>query len=306
MKADVKHARPGKLTDVCAVVMTNHPGRECLKNLAVLASQVRQLMIVDSGSPERSLAPIEAAAYRLGATIVRFASNLGTGAALNLALANARKGGFKWLATFDQDSRPSMAMLEQMLALLATYPDREHVGLVTPVQVEESLGVRSTLPLSLAEGPGWRLLASALSTGNLVNVAAASRVGGFDASLFSEYVDHDFCMRLRRDGQQILEASDVRLMCRMGKLELRDLFGKRPRIWHHSSERRYYITRNRALLWRRYFRFDRRWIADDLRNFLYETAGIVLWEKDVPRKLWMMARGLFDAARNVRGALPGR
>jgi rhamnosyltransferase len=301
----VKSTRSARLADVCAVVVTHNPVLECVKNLTILAPQVRHLLIVDNGSSDRAFAPIDAVAARIGAQVVRLGFNLGTGAALNLALESARQHECQWLATFDQDSRPGMAMLERMLRRLETYPDRERVGLITPVQIEESLGITSLRPLSLAQGEGWRLLASALTTGSLVNVARVSQVGGFDASFFIDYVDHELCMRLRRQGYQILEASDVRLMCRMGRVEIREIMGTRPRIWDHSSRRRYYITRNRALLWRKYWRFDRQWVMDDMRNFVYETVGIVRWQQEAPRKLWMMARGLFDAVRNVRGALPG-
>jgi rhamnosyltransferase len=305
MASAVKSTRSARLTDVCAVVVTHNPVPECVKNLTVLAPQVRHLLIVDNGSSDRSFAPIDEVAPRLGAQVVRLGFNLGTGAALNLALERARQHDCQWLAMFDQDSRPGMAMLERMLRKLESYSERERVGLITPVQIEESLGMTSLRPLCLVQGDGWRLLASALATGSLLNVASASQVGGFDASLFIDYVDHELCMRLRRQGYQIFEASDVRLMCRMGKLEIREILGTRPRIWDYSSRRRYYITRNRALLWRRYWRFDRPWVMDDMRNFLYETVGIVRWQQDALEKLWMMARGLFDALRNARGALRG-
>jgi rhamnosyltransferase len=300
----VKAAKPGPLSDVCAVVVTADPGPDTARNLSYLAPQVRELMIVDNGSQPRTFAPIEAAALRLGCATTRFGCNLGVAAALNFALERARHHGFKWLATFDQDSRPSSAMLEQMLKVLDDYPDRDQVALVTPVQFEESLGIPSIKHVSLKEGPTWRQLPTAISPGNLLSVEAALSVGGFDASLFIDYVDHELCMRLRRRGYQILEASHVRLM-QAGQMEVRQLLGKKPRISHHPRSRRYYITRNRALLWRTHLFFDPKWVGADMRNFFYDTLAIMLFEKDVPGKLWMMARGLLDAVRNARGPLPG-
>jgi rhamnosyltransferase len=267
---------------------------------------VRELLIVDNGSSAASFAPVEDAAARLGARIVRLGCNCGIAAALNVALVHAREQGFSWLATFDQDSLPSEGLLAEMRRVLAAYPEAHQVALVTPVQVEASSGVTSVSLVTLAQGSRWRLLRLAITSGNLLNVAAASRVGGFDASLFIDYVDHEICLRLRREGYQILEASEVRLMHSLGTMEVRRFLGKRPRVSHHSRLRRYYITRNRALLWRQYGSFDRQWMVNDVRRFLSEVAAVILWEKDVPGKLWMMARGLIDAARNVRGELKGR
>jgi rhamnosyltransferase len=296
-------ARP--LADVCAVIVTYHPKPECAGTLAALAPQVRELLIVDNGSPAASFAPVEAAAASVGARIVRLGSNRGIAAALNVALEHARQQGFTWLATFDQDSRPGEGLLGQMLRVLASYPEPDQVALLTPVQVEEASGVNSVTLVTLARGSRWRLLRLAITSGNLLNVAAASRVGGFDASLFIDYVDHEICLKLRREGYQILEASEVRLLHSLGTMEVRQFLGRRPRVSHHSRLRRYYITRNRALLWRQYGSFDPRWMVDDVHRFLNEVVAVVLWEKDVPGKLWMMARGLFDAARNVRGELGG-
>jgi rhamnosyltransferase len=287
------------------VVVTYHPKPECVRSLEAIAPQVGRLLIVDNGSSAASFAPVEEAASRVEARVVRLGSNRGIATALNVALEHACEQGFTWLATFDQDSRPGQGLLAEMLHVLESYPEPDRVALVTPVHVEEACGVTSVTLETLAEGSGWRLLPLAITSGNLLKVAAASRVGGFDASLFIDFVDHEMCLRLRRAGYQILEASEVRLMHSLGRMEIRRFFGKRPRVSHHSRLRRYYITRNRALLWRQYGSFDRRWMVDDVHRFLNEIVAITLWEEDVPGKLRMMARGLIDAARNVRGELKG-
>jgi rhamnosyltransferase len=150
----------------------------------------------------------------------------------------------------------------------------------------------------------WRLLGSTAASGALLNVAAASRVGGFDADLFLDYVDHDFCLRLRRAGFQIIEASEVRMLPPPGKMAI-PLSGKPAPMEPYAPLRRYYITRNRMLLWRRYRRFDLAWILADMRAFFREIFSMLLWEKDLRAKLWMMGRGALDALRNARGELSG-
>jgi rhamnosyltransferase len=137
-----------------------------------------------------------------------------------------------------------------------------------------------------------------------LNVTAASRVGGFDAELFLDYVDHDFCLRARRAGFQVLEASELHMLPPVGKQAI-PLSGRPAPIDPLPAVRRYYITRNRMLLWARYLVFDLRWMLRDLRTGFRELFSMLLWEKGVGGKLWMMLRGAADALRGARGELRG-
>lgn len=308
--------------DACAVVVTHHPGPTAIDSIEAIAPQVRELLIIDNGSTAGEIAPVEEAALRLGARVVRFGFDMGTGAALNYALESARKQGHKWLATFDQDSRVSASMLARMERSLSAYPESKLVAIVAPVQADDPLPAPKpaapaappkasplSAPNTAAPAPTppparWRVLKSTLVSGAMLNVAAASRVGGFDASLFLDYVDEDFCLRLRKEGFQILEASEVRMPLPAGKMEI-PLSGRPEPQEAHAPIRRYYITRNRMLLWRRHGGFDLGWMLSDIGACFREFFSMLFWEKGVPGKLWMMARGAFDALRNARGELSG-
>src|ERR1700686_4316422 len=106
--ATIRRAPPGSRIEksaICAVVVTYFPKLACVENLAALAPHVGKLLIVDNGSSVQTLEPVEVAAQRLDATVVRLGSNLGIAAALNVGLKLAREQGYRWLATFDQDSQ---------------------------------------------------------------------------------------------------------------------------------------------------------------------------------------------------------
>jgi len=303
-EADVRTRSVGQ-ADVCAVVVTRHPRLDTIESLEAIAPQVRELIIIDNGSTLAELAPIETAALRLGAQVVRFGVDLGTGAAFNFALESARVQGFRWLATFDQDSRASAAMLARMLRVVGAYPEREQVAVVAPVQADDQQAAPAANAAPPQPPPArWRLLPAAIASGALLNVAAASRVGGFDADLFLDYVDRDFCLRARRAGFQIIEASEVRMLPPLGKVAI-PLSGRPGPNELLSAVRRYYIMRNRMVLWARYWRFDLRWTLSDMRACIRELVSMIAWERDVRRNLWMMLRGAFDALRFARGELHG-
>src|SRR6202007_3417785 len=100
-------------------------------------------------------------------------------------------------------------------------------------------------------------------------------------------VDHEFCLRLRRQGYRILEATRATLLHSLGAMERRLFLFKRVTITNHPVIRHYYRSRNRLIVWRLYTRYEPTWVIRDIRRFLFETMYIVLYEKDVGAKIPM-------------------
>jgi len=290
-------------SDICAIVVTYFPKASCADNLVALAPEVGRILIVDNGSGAAAFAPVQAAAERLGATIMRLGRNLGIAAALNVGLKFAREQGLQWIATFDQDSQVTPGMVGEMTRALTSYPQPERIAIVTPCHVDRHLGFTVRDRDNEAAGEGWRVIRSTMTSGNLLNVRIATAVGGFDDSLFIDYVDHDFCLRLRRHGYRILEATRATLLHSLGAMERRLFLFKRVTVTNHGVVRHYYRARNRLIVWRRYKRYEPFWVIRDMRRFLFETVYVVLYEREVGAKLPMILRGLRDGMRDVRGPL---
>lgn len=290
-------------SEICATVVTYFPKPESAENLLALAPQVGRILIVDNGSSAAAFEPVQAAATRVDATVIRLGRNFGIAAALNAGLKFAREHGFQWLATFDQDSQVTPGMIEEMARALASYPHPEKVAIVTPCHVDRKLGFTVRDRDNEAKGEGWRVIRTTMTSGNLLNVRMATAVGGFDDSLFIDYVDHEFCLRLRRHGYRILEATRARLMHSLGAMERRLFLFKRVTVTHHSVIRHYYRARNRLIVWRLYKWQEPFWVARDMRRFVFETAYVILYEKEVAAKLQIIMRALRDGVRDVRGPL---
>jgi rhamnosyltransferase len=287
--------------EVCAVVITYFPQRQCVDNLAALAPQVGELIVVDNGSSLESWQPVEAAARRLDVTLVRLGANRGIATALNEGLMFAKAHGYRWLATFDQDSRATPDMIREMLAALESHPCPRQVAVISACHIDPLYGFDFRYPVTDASGEGWRAVPFVMTSGNLIDVRTVSAAGGFEDSFFMDYVDIEFCLRLRRLGYQILEATRARLLHSLGRFELRRFLFRRLPVTNHSALRRYYITRNRLILWRRYWRREPLWFILDLYGFLYDCMVIVLYESGAGAKLSMLVRGLRDGWRRVGG-----
>lgn len=291
------------LPRVCAVIVTYFPPAPLNESLELLAPQVSDLVIIDNGSPAHQLAELVATAAAAGATFLPLGANMGIAHALNIGLKWAHERDCTWLATFDQDSVAGPTMIADMLSAARSYPHAERIAVISPVHVDRQLGLSLPAHGAEREGPLWRVLWTAMTSGNLVDVAKVSALGGFEEGLFIDYVDHELCLRLRQHGCQVLEASQARLLHSQGKMSAHELGSRSLVVTNQPATRRYYMTRNRLILWRRYARSESAWVRRDMRGFVIELLGIVLYESQSLAKLSMIARGAWDALRGMRGPL---
>jgi rhamnosyltransferase len=290
---------------ICAVVVTHFPGLACADNLRALSTQVAKILVVDNGSSPESFDRLAGVLRELDAAVIRMGRNAGIAAALNAGLAYARQEGYSWLATFDQDSVVTPGMIAEMAAASRAHPHMDHIAILSPLYADLGSGLVVRQRGRRGRDPMWRTLVTTMSSGNLVWIEAAFAAGGWEERLFIDYVDHEFCLRLRRLGWQIVEARCARLHHSLGLSAVHRLMGVPVSVTNHSSARRYYISRNRVIMWRRYWRAEFRWCLLDFRGFLRETCGILLFEQDRLQKIAMTVRGMIDAFRSRKGPLEG-
>jgi rhamnosyltransferase len=298
-----RHNASSERPRICAVMVTYFPRHDLAEVLAALAPQVDELVIVDNGSSAEKLEGLSASASKVKATFLPLGTNRGIAHALNVGLEHARRQDCQWLATFDQDSLALPTMLDEMLSAIQRYPQPARIAMLAPVQIDPHSGFHLEPDTCELRGSGWRVLYTTMTSGNLVNVATATAIGGFEESFFIDYVDHEFCLRLRRHGYQVLEVTEAHLTHSLGELSTHRLGGRRIWVTHHSVTRRYYMSRNRLILWWRYFRSEPTWVRRDMRAFASELVRIVLYERESGAKLRMVLRGTLDAIRGVRGPL---
>jgi rhamnosyltransferase len=227
-------------------------------------------------------------------TVIRNHQNLGIAAALNLGVKYALEAGFDWIATFDQDSRVCDGFISQMLETYQQTPHPEQVALIAPTYVDRESGVRGTLT-----GAGDVGVLTTMTSGSIMPSSTVQDFGPFDESLYMDYVDMDFCLRVRRKGMLILQSPAV-LFHSLGMTTYHRFFGHAFATTNHSAGRRYYITRNRLRLLIRYAA-DWPWVWCECRSILFETVKIALVEDNKWKKFRAMAAGAADALRGKTG-----
>ena len=270
-----------------AVVVLYRPTEELFDNLRSYSDAVQELFLVDNTEE-----PLPELAKRFaelpGVRYLPNHANLGIARGLNIGAEHALAGGYDLLLTMDQDSAAAPDMISRMLECLAGR-DLEQIGILSPFHVTKSGHLPGSEPCQEVMTP--------MTSGCLVNLRAYRAVGPFLDQLFIDFVDNEYCLRLRKRGYLVLRANLARLEHSVGDTRK---FG--PFIaTNHSPLRRYYKTRNRFLVFVRYFGAFPGHCLFDLVRLAKEIASIVLFEGEKLAKLQMMWLGFCDFLRGRYG-----
>lgn len=294
------------VNSVCALVVTYHPWPEVAAHIATIRSQVDQVVVIDNGSKPDGLAVLATLAGRPGIEVIRNAENRGIAAALNQGVAWALARDFAWVATFDQDSTLPPGFIAGLLAAQASLPQRERVAVLTPLYRDAEGGTLYSAAGPVDQtGPSTVPVSVAATSGNLVSTAALRALGGYREDFFIDAVDHEFCLRLRRDGWQVIEVRSIILDHRQGRWERRSLVGRRIGVNDYPAVRRYYQARNRLLVYREFLFFDPAWVAHDAWEYARDLIKLILVGTERGPKLRAIAYGVGHALLDRLGPWRG-
>lgn len=281
---------------VCAVVVSYKPSRDLVHNARSALSQLAHVIIVDNTPTEEMPEALTYLEREPSCTILRQGANLGIASALNIGIRHALAVGFLWVITLDQDSWMRDGYVEEMLSTYRRTAASKRVGMVCPRYQDELLGIPDVAPRS-KNGDVFVCITS----GALIPAETFRVLGPLEDDFFIDSVDHEYCLRLRAAGLQILECPTAILVHSLGRIGKYKLLRRHYYTTNHNARRRYYITRNRLVLMKRYFFRDREWTAFDGKRMLRETALIFMLEEDRLSKAKFMILGFWDAIFNRLG-----
>lgn len=278
---------------VAGVVVLYHPGTELADNIASYLGELEFLVAVDNTEyPDPAVAGLLA-----GMDCVEYlpmGDNLGIARALNVGAERAIAAGCEFLLTMDQDSRADTGMVASLLACCER--EGEKAGIVSPYHV--------TRP-GEAPPPGnaCREVPIAMTSGNLVRLSAYRKTGPFWDELFMDFVDVEYCLRLRRAGYRIVRADGALLHHAVGEKLRVPFLGGGFYLTSHTPLRKYYKTRNRLYVAARYGASFPDFCRRDRRRFVLELLRLLLFEPRKGEKLRMMWRGWSDFRRGKMGKI---
>ena len=290
-------------SNVWAVVVTYNPTEDLEQNVRALAPQVKTLIIVDNQSKPTIRRFVEKVASTYGAEVIWGQQNFGIASGLNtgvdLALASNE---CQWILMLDQDSHVPPDFVATMFDAYEACPFKDEVALI---------GANYQLAFRTVQAPGagkdgliFREVKTLMTSGTMVKRNVFADCGNFDESFFMDYVDHEFCFRVRRHGLRIIQTNNAILQHQLGSPTLHRIFGRQFVTANYDPNRRYHQARNRLIFYRRYLASDALWIVGDCFRWFREILKVIVVEPDRRRKLASIARVAWDGLREFERKLP--
>ena len=271
---------------IAASIVLYNPDLDRLnENIKSISMQVEKVILVDNASDSTEIAKFE----NSKCVLLRNQTNVGLAQALNQAMQYAYEQGFDWVLTLDQDS----VSQEDLVEGLKRHIDKERIGIIAPKFIDRNC------PRLSDDDCGWKYVLRCITSASLTNVKIWKTVGGFDNSLFIDYVDYAFCAKIIRNGFAIIKDSDVSLLHEIGRSKRIFIFNKYSYIlYNHSPMRDYYIVRN--TLYYCYAYPDVWNVKQDKRELILRCVMILAFEKDKMAKFCSMLKGWKDSRKLIK------
>lgn len=255
---------------VAAIVVSYHPKiQEVIDNIRSYASTVDKILIWRNSYEELNVpADLKEKAILMGS-----GENVFMAKPLNAALEWCISNGYDYLLTMDQDSKWENAsyFVDRALSL-----------------AEEDVAIYAPYTIGQYEKPVQDYDAeSVITSGSLVNVKIAIRLGGFREDYKIYWVDGEYCYWARKNGYRIRVLHDCSLMQQFGK-QTKTLFGFTTS--NYSPFIYYLLIRN--MLWMRREFPKGVSIKTVLYTLMYNLRGIVLGENNKLRKVHSINKGI--------------
>ncbi len=283
------------------VIPCFNPPRDTIDLVADLADQINIVIVIDDGSDSISSNFYSSLSALDNVVVVRKTANRGVAHSLNIGFTMAMTARARYILTLDQDAdvpRDFVGLLTRAMDEL----NRDDVdwGAVGP-------GVVNGFAYAYTNRNGLMETQEIMQSGAVFRTEALRLAGLADESLVIDSVDTDLCLNLRKHGFEVFADGRVHLSHRIGRGQSISLLGKEISVTNHSSRRRYYLTRNRLVMFGRYGANERTWLLSGLFWLAVSTLLAVTVEDGRTQAFHEVRRGFVDAIKGTlgRGTLPG-
>lgn len=268
---------------ILAIIVTYYPSKRLLvKNVRSFVDNVDKLLIWENTPQETKYS------YRFieESEKIQYCGeneNKGISYALNFAWQYAKRNGYDYLLTMDQDSY--WAFFDDFLYSVKKFVAGGELGIWapchSPVYVEDE----------------YLLSDHVITSGTLVPISILDVVGGYNTDFFVDGIDVDLCYRASEAGYKSYYVNNCFLIQRFGDRVSKCIFFRIVNSSNYSPFRLYGILRNHIIIMRKYN------IVSSLRKriigiyIIRFTIKILLVEKNKWEKIKAILSGIYDGIR---------
>jgi rhamnosyltransferase len=274
---------------ISACIVLYNPGENIFSNIFLNLTHISHLYIIDNSESSGYGKVFE----KENITYIKNTGNKGVAFALNQAANLAIADGFKYLLTLDQDSTLDIHFVNQFINYLNSN-NTDFLGLLSPHYLYEKY---SNPPKMKRNHP----IRFTMTSGSLLNLEAYKKGGPFLDELFIDYIDIEYCLRLRKKGYDIIKIHDAYLYHNLGSIQGRKFLFRKISVTNHSPLRLFYRTRNRFFVYKLYIIEFPGFVVTDLIIFINELIKIIFYEKNKIEKYKWIVKGFCCFLNNKMG-----
>lgn len=278
--------------------------KRCVSAISRLTIAHLQIYIVDNASTDgtrewlNTLLSENPSLYRL----VTLPSNTGGAGGFSAGLKAAIDAGCGWVWMMDDDAEPYPQALEELLKVIDdttnVYGSLATSGKQTSWETT-LIGPPSHIVTEVIDVPPLAKVESLPFLGFMIHRDLVKQIGLPDADYFIAADDIEYCVRAQRAGAELYVVGQSRIEHPKTQSRCLHFFGHRIMYLSLVPWKRYYDTRNRLLIARKYYGL--RLITQTIPGSFMRLYAALRYEPRKFEQLWAWCCGMFDGLLGIKG-----
>lgn len=272
---------------LCAGIVLYNPNIKTLKKSVENVSNICDTIILVDNHSDNFL-EINELSNDKKIVIIKNTKNLGIAKALNQLLNYANDLNFDYLLTLDQDS----ILGEKMLTNMLKYVDEKDVALICPIINDLNKTKKIMQKEEIID------LERCITSGSLMNMKFCNEIGEFDEKMFIDYVDFDYCKRIKIASKRIIRVRDAVINHEIGKRTKRKFLFWTVYPTNHTPQRIYFYSRNIKYYCKKFRdNMSQKEKINELKYLIWKFISIILYENNKKMKIKLYKQGLKDSKK---------
>jgi GT2 family glycosyltransferase len=246
------------MVDAVVVTYNRRPLLELCLSALLEQEGLNRIFLIDNASTDDTAEWYKRSSFAKNSRLVyqRMANNGGGAGGFSAGMALAMESGAEWLWMMDDDAEPLPGALVELLRL---EPDPNDIYGSLAVQGKDTawtttlIGPPSRAVDLVADVPARANVLALPFLGFLIHCSVVRRIGLPDAGYFIAADDVEYCLRAEAGGSSIYIAGLSHIKHPKSDRYRANVFGRKMVCLRLPPWKRYYDTRNRLLIARKYY-----------------------------------------------------
>lgn len=294
-------------TKVCAVIVTYNRQALLMQCLTAITEQTLKpdrILLIDNASTDGTREILERNGWlsRPDVELLALTSNTGGAGGFAAGLSHAMATDNCWTWMMDDDAKPHLTALEELMKV-AVDPRHVYGSLAVKDEATSWTTILTDPPAKIVDIardiPDKARVQSLPFLGFLVHSQLVQKIGLPDAGYFIAADDVEYCMRAERAGANLIIAGRSHIEHpKSDRYEAR-LPGRKLICLRLAPWKRYYDTRNRLFIARKYYGV--KLFTQTIPGSFVRLLAALIYEPRRLAQLWAFAAGMIDGLLGLKG-----